>query len=77
MGSTILSFIINKILVAFIEKLAAYLPEILLNWKDSLKRKERAKAQDAAEKKYEEVKNNPEATDQEKLDAYKKAIGGK
>lgn len=77
MFNRVFSFIINKVVVSLIEKMADYLPMVLLLWKESLKKKEREKAQAAAEKEFKDVASNPEATDQEKLDAYKKSISNK
>lgn len=77
MFNRVFSFIINKVVVSLIEKMADYLPMVLLLWKESVKKKEREKAQAAAEKEFKDVASNPEATDQEKLDAYKKSISNK
>jgi len=74
MKEAILNFLIKKVLIVAIEKLAVILPQLLLDWSNEWKKKHREKVQEQAQKKYDEVSAKPESTAEEKIKAYEELI---
>lgn len=71
MWAKLLELLISKIVIKIIEQLAIVLPRIIIDWGEKIKRE---KEQKLAQDKYNKIKNDVEATEDEIIESHKDYI---